>query len=280
MRKKSKIEPKVIASPVNVIEPVVKAEDVSFYYRANEPILKNVNFEINAGDFFGIVGPNGSGKTTLVQIMLGLIEPRAGHVSFWGKKPAAAVLGGRIGYLAQRATHFDRNFPATVFEVVLSGLAGKRAASASRRQSDRAMVATALGEVGMEKFATRKIGELSTGQQQRVLISRAIVSEPELLFFDEPTLGVDVATEKEFYDLLQYLNEKKKMTIVIVTHDLDIIGHKVNKLMCLHCAVGSPTDPKKFLEGEALTLAARQGISFLPTNDHSGHHHHEHNHKH
>jgi zinc transport system ATP-binding protein len=260
-------------------EPVVKADKVSFYYRADEPILKNVSFEINFGDFFGIVGPNGSGKTTLLQILLGILEPRSGEVAFWGEKPAVAVSGGRVGYLAQRATHFDRNFPATVFEVVLSGLAAKTGKGRVNK-ADRDAVFLALREVGMDRFADRKIGELSTGQQQRVLISRAIVSGPELLFFDEPTLGVDVATEKEFYDLLKYLNEKKKMTIVVVTHDLDIIGHKVNKLMCLHCVVGTPTDPKKFLEGEALELAAERGISFLPGDDHSGHHHHEHNHRH
>jgi zinc transport system ATP-binding protein len=261
-------------------EPVVKVEKVSFWYRADDPILKNVSFEIISGDFFGIVGPNGSGKTTLLQIMLGILEPRTGQVAFWGENPAIAVSKGRVGYLAQRATHFDRNFPATVFEVVLSGLAAKAGKAARAGKAGRNDILSALREVGMEKFADRKIGELSTGQQQRVLISRAIVSKPELLFFDEPTLGVDVATEKEFYDLLKYLNEEKKMTLVVVTHDLDIIGHKVNKLMCLHCAVGTPTDPKKFLEGEALELAAEHGISFLPNDDHSSHHHHEHNHRH
>jgi zinc transport system ATP-binding protein len=261
-------------------KPVVKVEKVNFWYRADDPILKNVSFEINVGDFFGIVGPNGSGKTTLLQIMLGILEPRSGQIFFWGENPRFAVSSGRIGYLAQRATHFDRNFPATVFEVVLSGLAAKVGKAVRTGKAARNDVLSSLREVGMEKFADRKIGELSTGQQQRVLISRAIVSKPELLFFDEPTLGVDVATEKEFYDLLKYLNEEKKMTLVIVTHDLDIIGHKVNKLMCLHCAVGTPADPKKFLEGEALELAAERGISFLPKDDRGSHHHHEHNHQH
>ena len=260
-------------------EAIVKVSELSFYYRASEPILKNVNFEIKAGDFFGIVGPNGSGKTTLLQIMLGLLAPSAGTVTFWGKDPAVAVSAGRVGYLSQRATHFDRNFPTTVLEVVLSGLAAKPGRFGAATKDDRDAAFLALRETGMEKFADRKIGELSTGQQQRVLISRAIVSGPELLFFDEPTLGVDVATETEFYDLLKYLNEEKKMTLVIVTHDLDIIGHKVNKLMCLHCAVGSATEPKRFLEGEALSLAAQKGIRFLPHDERLAHHHHEHNHK-
>jgi len=127
-------------------------------------------------------------------------------------------------------------------------------------------------------LANRKIGELSTGQQQRVVIARALAGDPELIIFDEPTVGVDVNAEASFFALLKRLNTEKNITIVVVTHDMDIIGHQVNKLMCLHCSISTHGTPKQFFEGEALHMATRGDIKLIPHHEDRGHHDHGHDH--
>jgi len=139
----------------------------------------------------------------------------------------------KIGYVPQKATHIDPFYPASVKEVVgmalfssrLPGLAGKG-------ERDKA-VDVALDRVGMIAFRSRPIGRLSGGQQQRVFIARAIVNSPELLFLDEPTAGVDAATQALFYEMLHQLNKEQRITIVLVTHDIGIVNRHVTKVACL-----------------------------------------------
>jgi zinc transport system ATP-binding protein len=218
---------------VNESGELIRVEGVSFRYNSI-PVLEEVTLSIFRGDFVAILGPNGSGKTTLIKLILGLFRPARGKVFLMGKPVDEFNDWSKIGYVPQKATHIDPYFPASVREVVaMAFLSGKSAAGPKNRERDRA-VAYALEQVGMAEFLNRPIGSLSGGQQQRVFIARAIVNAPELLFLDEPTAGVDAATQELFYEMLHRLNEDQRITIVLVTHDIGIVNKHVTKVACLN----------------------------------------------
>jgi zinc transport system ATP-binding protein len=199
-------------------------------YRNRHPALENICLDLEEGDFLGLIGPNGGGKTTLIQVMLGLVKPSRGEVRILDREPEQARR--YIGYLPQK-TFFDRSFPITAMEVVLMGRFSK--AGLLRRYSlpDREAALLALEAVGLKDRAGRQIGLLSGGEQQRVLVARSLVSEPQLLLLDEPTAGVDAAQQTEFYELLSRLNAGG-MTIVLVSHDISAVSTYVNKIACLN----------------------------------------------
>ena len=212
---------------------LVSVQKVSYSYEYTQ-VLKEVTFEINAGDFLAIIGPNGSGKTTLIKIILGLLKPASGEVRIKGK-PVAEFKGWRkIGYVPQKATHIDPLFPTSVREVVGMGLYSSKKLSFPIKQSEEKAVEEALAQVGMEALKNWRIGKLSGGQQQRVFIARAIVNKPEILFLDEPTTGVDAETQQRFYEMLDRLNIKQGITIVLITHDIGIVNTHVTKVACVN----------------------------------------------
>jgi zinc transport system ATP-binding protein len=200
------------------MRPFVEVEDVDFAY-GPVLVLEHINLTVEPGDFLGIIGPNGSGKTTLLRIMLGLLPPSRGTVRLFGHSPDSFDQWGRLGYVPQRAT-IDPALPVTVHEVVATGLLPSLRLFGRLGATARTRIAEALGQVGMEAHAAARIGELSTGQQQRVLIARALVSKPDLLILDEPTGGVDPEAQTSFYSLLQHLNRERDVTLVLVSHDI------------------------------------------------------------
>lgn len=199
--------------------------------RGGHPVLEEINLEIDRGDFLGLIGPNGGGKSTLLKAMLGLIEPDRGSVRIFGVSPKEARM--RVGYLPQKAT-FDQSFPVRVLDVVLMGRFMRAGLLRRYSREDLAAARHALEAVGMAHLQGREIGELSGGEQQRVFVARSIVSDPELLLLDEPTAGVDVSQQTEFYDLLSRLNSRMNTTIVLVSHDVTAISRHVNKIACLN----------------------------------------------
>mgnify|MGYP001809662426 CR=1 FL=1 len=195
-------------------------------------VLDGLSLSVHEGDFLAVLGPNGGGKTTLLKVMLGLVRPTSGSVTVFGKEPGRA--GGRIGYVPQRLD-FDRTFPISAMEVVLMGrLARKRLLQRYGRE-DRQKALEALETTGLASLAQRRIGALSGGELQRVLIARALAGEPELLLLDEPTASVDPEMKTTIYDLLDQL--KKSHTIVLVTHDTGTIGRHVSRIACLNCTL-------------------------------------------
>jgi len=206
---------------------------VSFAYDGT-PVLVDVDLAIEEGDFLAIIGPNGSGKTTLVKIILGLLPPSEGEVEIFGKKPAEFTDWNKVGYVPQKATHIDPFFPASVEEVVGMALMSKRRQPSASVREDRAKVRRALEAVGMTEAAKEPIGRLSGGQQQRVFIARALVTSPRILFLDEPTTGVDAETQTAFYDMLDRLNRREGLTIVLITHDIGIVNKHVTRVACLN----------------------------------------------
>ncbi len=187
--------------------------------------LDDVSFLINQNDFLGIIGPNGAGKSTLFSCMIGLLQNYEGEIKFFGQdiKKSKKYLK-EIGYVPQKPI-FEKNFPATVREVVRMGLP---------RNVPEKRVDEVLQQVWIHELANRRIGELSGGQQQRVFIAKALVSEPKILILDEPVTGIDASSTEIFYSILRDLNQNQNITIIWSSHDLDAVNKLANKVACLN----------------------------------------------
>jgi zinc transport system ATP-binding protein len=214
-------------------------------------VLERINLTVEPGDFLGIIGPNGSGKTTLLRIMLGLLPPLRGAVRLFGHPPGSFRQWGRLGYVPQKAA-LDRGLPVTVREVVATGLLTSLGVFGRIGGAERRRIGEVLGHVGMEEHGAARIGALSTGQQQRVLIARALVSKPELLILDEPTGGVDPEAQTSFYALLHHLNRERDVTLILVSHDIGVVAREVTKLACLNRRLVFHGRPGDFLSDAAL----------------------------
>jgi zinc transport system ATP-binding protein len=207
---------------------LVRLENVWVHYD-NVAILEDVNLSIDQDDFLGIIGPNGGGKTTLLKVILGLVKPGRGEVTVLGSTPEQNRKF--IGYVAQTSL-FDHDFPISVLEVVLMGRYGKVGLIKRFSNEDKKLALKALETVEMLDYKDRQIGRLSGGEQQRVFIARALVAEPKMLLLDEPTTGVDMPMQTEFYELLAKL--KHEMAIVLVSHDISAVSIYVDKIACLN----------------------------------------------
>jgi zinc transport system ATP-binding protein len=233
------------------MRPFVELEGVGVSY-GEVRVLDGINLTVEPGDFLGIIGPNGSGKTTLLRVMLGLLVPQEGSVRLFGQPPASFREWRRVGYVPQRAV-LDPSLPVTVQEVVASGLVASLSLLQRLGRAQRARVTEALARLGMEAHARARIGALSTGQQQRVLIARALVSDPELIILDEPTGGVDPEAQTSFYASLHHLNREREVTLVLVSHDIGVVAKEVTKLACLNRRLIFHGRPGDFLSDAALT---------------------------
>lgn len=213
-------------------ENIVEVQDISFSYGSDE-VLKKINLSIHRGDYLGIVGGNGSGKTTLLKIILGLLTPKSGTVRLFGQNIRDFKNWEKIGYVPQKVTNFDPNFPATVEEIVLMGRYAKRGLFHRVTQEDKATVRRSLEHVNMWDSHDKMIGDLSGGQQQRVFIARALAGEPEIVFLDEPTVGVEAQVKNEFYTLLRKLNKELHLTVVLITHDVEAMASEAMHVACI-----------------------------------------------
>lgn len=211
---------------------ILELKDISFSY-SNTNVLSNINLVIEKGDFVGLIGPNGSGKTTLLKILLGILPLQRGSIKINGTSLTKFSDWSLLGYVPQKATNIEAQFPATVREVVAMGLLSTKRFPKLFNADDSEKVFNALKTVHMEEFAENRIGELSGGQQQRVLIAKAMICEPEILFLDEPTTGIDPESRQNFYELLGQLNNQG-VTIVLVSHDVGRITKYVTKIASLN----------------------------------------------
>ncbi len=195
----------------------------------HEAVLEDVNLTVAPLDFIGLIGPNGGGKTTLVKVLLGLLPPTRGRVRIMGKP----VAEGRqhVGYVPQQVD-FDRDFPIRAWDVARMGRLGQRRLLERFTAEDDAVVAEALGGVDMLSLRDRPIGELSSGQRQRVYIARALATEPDILLLDEPTSSVDPRVSTSIYELLEELNAR--VTIILISHDMNAISSHVKTVGCLN----------------------------------------------
>jgi len=242
----------------NIIEVV----HVSFAYEGNT-VLENVSLNVHLGDYLGVVGPNGGGKTTLLKIMLGLLQPQKGSVKLFGQEISKFKDWYKIGYVPQKATSFDPNFPATVFEIVSMGRFGKRGLFKFLTKKDKDIIQSSINEVGMSGFEKRLIGDLSGGQQQRIFIARALAGEPEVIFLDEPTTGVDQATEEQFYEMLRHLNEERNLTLVLVSHDIDVVSRETTEIACVNKNLPFHGTPEEFVKQKKLREVYGEHVKYI-----------------
>lgn len=222
-------DPTVPASPKcaheDLGEPLLEVRDVSFGYGA-ELVLEGVNLAIYPRDYLAILGPNGGGKTTLIKLLLGLLAPRTGKIL--DRLPDRP---GKLGYVPQFST-FDRGFPLRVAEVVRMGRISRRGLLGPYTRDDQRAAEAMLERLHLSDLARRPIRELSGGQMQRVLIARALVSEPAILFLDEPTASIDAESRETLRTLLLELNQR--IPIVVVTHDPTSIAAAVRHVACVN----------------------------------------------
>ncbi len=211
----------------------LEVKDLSFGYE-DSPILKDVTFSVEEGDFLAIIGPNGGGKTTLLKLLVGLLRPESGFVKIFGEMVPCRKVS--VGYVPQN-TNRNLEFPISVAQCVATGCRGLKANSDTVR--------SLLEKVGMEHAAERRLGGLSGGERQRALVARALAAQPRILFLDEPSSNMDAAGQAQLFELLGVLN--REMTIVLVSHDLRALAQQVKSVACVNRSV-------HYHSGEGLSL--------------------------
>ena len=214
----------------------------------NKTILEDISLNVEKGEIVAIVGPNGGGKTTLIKTILGFIQAYKGDIKIFGLPPKEAIKTGKIGYLPQKSS-VPLDFPFSVLDIVMLGLVRFRLPK--KEKIKRAL--QFLDFVGMKKFKDYPFTDLSGGQQQRVSIARVLVSEPKIVFLDEPSTGVDIVAQENFYEFLKKLKEKKNITTVMVTHDIGGVSKFVDKLIGLNKHLHFYGKPTEILNGKALS---------------------------
>lgn len=210
---------------------IIEFKNVHFGYTSDD-ILKCISFDVNKGDFVSIIGSNGVGKSTILKLILGEISQFRGSIKLYEEDINKFRDWKRIGYLEQNAYSKIINFPATVYEIVMSNNFADIGLFKFPNKSHHVKVIKALELLGMEKYKNRMISKLSGGQIQRVFLTRTLISEPDLLVLDEPTNGVDRETIDLIYKILQDLNKEKKVTIIMVTHDVEKTSNISNRIFC------------------------------------------------
>ncbi|WP_265459269.1 metal ABC transporter ATP-binding protein [Enterococcus sp. HY326] len=194
----------------------IQVKDLTFYYD-DEPVLEDVSYEVNPGEFVILTGENGAAKSTLIKATLGLLKPTKGEVLIADKNAEGNQIS--IGYIPQQVASFNAGFPSTVLELVRSGRYSRGRWFKRLTQKDHQHVQRALESVDMWNMRNKKIGELSGGQKQRISLARIFATDPDLFILDEPTTGMDEQSRKEFYRLLRHNAHVHNKGILMITHD-------------------------------------------------------------
>ncbi|TJX63305.1 ABC transporter ATP-binding protein [Soehngenia saccharolytica] len=205
---------------------LIEASNLNVNY-GDEKVLTDVSFTIYENDFIGLVGENGSGKTTLIKALLGIIPSTSGRIEYYGSKENMT-----IGYLPQVLVTGNIKFPALVNEIVGLGLLGNKKYPKRITKSDMYKIEDTLSKVGAADLKNKKIGDLSGGQQQKVLLARALVNNPKLLVLDEPTSALDPKAREEIFDIIDNLN-KMGTAILLVSHDIQSLMKRAKKMMLI-----------------------------------------------
>ncbi len=208
--------------------PILKLTGINAGYEETKA-LTNVDLTIYEKDFLGVIGPNGGGKTTLIKIILGLKKPLSGNIDFFRNGQKTNRI--EMGYLPQY-NKIDKKFPISVENVVLSGLSRQKGLLQRFNEKQHEKVRKTIIQMGLEGMEQRPIGELSGGQLQRVLLGRAIVSEPDVVILDEPSTYIDKQFEVKLYELLGEIN--KDRAIILVSHDIGTVLQNVKTIACVN----------------------------------------------
>lgn len=215
-------------------QEILKVENLYFDY-SDTSVLRDVSFTLHKGDFLGIIGANGAGKSTLIKIILKILPYSKGKITLFGEDLSRFGENHKIGYVSQKANSFNSDFPATVREVVMANLYSRQGFFKRHRAENVKKLKDVLEKVGMPGYENKLVGRLSGGQQQRVFIARALISDPELLLMDEPTVGVDAKSVAQIMDIITELN-RQGITIIMTNHDTPELVRVSDKLLifCEH----------------------------------------------
>ena len=238
---------------------LINCQNLSLGYEGRA-VVQGVSFAVQSGDYLWVVGENGSGKTTLIKGILRLLAPLAGSIVF-----GSGLARGRIGYLSQQSVS-NKDFPAGVREIVLSGNLGGMGLRPFYSREEKHFAEAAMEQLGIKNLAKKCFGELSGGQQRRVLLARALVSaradKPDgneqttenqssrLLVLDEPAAGLDPLVTVEVYDLLKTLNEQTGITMIMVSHDTRAAAQYANRILHIEGGTGFFCETSEYLESD------------------------------
>ena len=238
--------------------PVVRIERASVT-RDGRAVLEDISFDVAGGAFVGVIGPNGAGKTTLLRAILGLVPLSGGRIDVLGR-PAAerASSANGIGYVPQRHA-FPPDFPAHALDVVRLGRLHQR----ESRAGERSKAQEALARVGIPELARRPVGRLSGGEQRRVTLAQALCASSKLLILDEPTVGLDLPAEQEFYALVRRLQDELGLAVIAVSHDLLALAGEADHLVCINRRMHIHGQPEHVIHSHALREAYSCEFDFL-----------------
>lgn len=224
-------------------EIVVDAHDVTVEL-GGVRLIEGINLQVERGSTVAIIGPNGAGKTTLLRAILGLIPITSGRITLFGiPVHQLRVQRAKVGYVPQRL-EFDRFLPLTVKEMLNAYVPHARLVQ----------MEAALQEVGIKNLMHHPIGKLSGGQLQRVVIALNLLREPDILFLDEPVTGVDIEGESRFYDIVERLRQQYRLTVVIVSHDLNVVTRYASQVLCINRRLLCFGSPSEALNGEMIRM--------------------------
>jgi ABC-type Mn2+/Zn2+ transport system ATPase subunit len=214
-------------------------------------LIENITFSVEEGRVVAIIGPNGAGKTTLIKAILGLIPYDSGIVKLFGHPFKQINSHTKVGYVPQRL-EFDRTFPLTVAELLHFTVPPLYAFPFRKRRREGEHIERLLKTVGVQDLKDRSVGSLSGGELQRVMIAKAIVNEPRLLFLDEPASGVDIEGQERFHDLVRRLNKEKGLTVILISHDLNVVYRFADDVLCLNRRLVCSGRPEETLTDEVI----------------------------
>ncbi len=209
---------------------VIRLENVSFHYRKDEPLIKNLSFYVDEGELFAVLGPNGSGKTTLLKLILGFLRPTLGHIMLFGKNLRVFKEWDRIGYVPQYLS-VDKFFTGSVQEIFRAFAKGEK-------------IGWAITYLHLEGLLNRPFIKLSGGERQKVLLALALSTNPDVLILDEPTTGLDIHAQEHIETILKDFKGKK--TIVIVSHDIGFVLRIADRVLCMGMETCQVTSTENF----------------------------------
>lgn len=256
------------------MENVVEVKDLTFGYD-NTNLFEGVSFQVKEGDFSAIIGDNGVGKSTMIKLLLGFLKPDKGSVMLLGQNVVGKKNYEGIGYVPQNSGALSSSFPATVEEIIRYSMIPKLIKGKNKKE----LIEKSLKAVDMQDYKKRLISELSGGQQQRVMLARVLVNDPSLLILDEPTVGIDGESVDRLMGILHKQNIEKKVTILMVTHDLARISSYVNRVLCIsdHSLAEEAMPEATVVHAHAHSHSSNKGHIHCANCKHGhDHDHHEH----
>lgn len=213
------------------MESIISIKNVSFSYSGGVNVLENLSFDIYKKDFIAIIGANGSGKSTLLKLILKELNPSDGEIFISSTNIKNFKEWDTIGYVPQINAGNIPGFPITALEIVTLNLYNKMGFFKFSRKSHIELAKRALSQVNMLDFANTPINKMSGGQQQRIMIAKSLINNPKILIFDEPTTGIDKESKDQLFKILTHLNRIHGITILLVTHELEIMKDNLTKVV-------------------------------------------------